>query len=153
MIERLTHGKGQILPVADEGETYVFLHELGQLLTHEAQKQLEKKAHFLFGPLPVFLGKGIHGDVPYAPAPAFAHQRAHGVHAGEMSFGAGEPPFSGPSAVAVHDDRNVLRQSLFHAPFHVDAGPLLRLPARMTRKARLAPAFLPDAGLHVVRFP
>ena len=81
------------------------------------KEELEKEAHLGFRALPVFFGKSVNGDVPYAEGTTFAHQRTHGIHARKVPLGAGKAALAGPAAVAVHDDGDMLRQIFGHGFF------------------------------------
>jgi hypothetical protein len=74
------------------------------------EKQVHEHADLIGGPAPVLAAEGEQREMAHLAFRAFLHHPAHHPHAGTM---AGRPRHAarpGPPAVAVHDDRNMLRR-------------------------------------------
>ena len=72
---------------------------------------MHQRGHFAARAFPVFNREGIKRQNRNAKLGRTLHHLSHGVDTGTMPSDARQAPLSGPAAIAVHDDRDVGRQS------------------------------------------
>ncbi len=75
-------------------------------------EQLHQEADLGARPVPILIGEDEQGEVGDADLACGLDHGAHRILAAAMALRTGKPVLARPSAVAVHNDRNVARQPL-----------------------------------------
>src|SRR5438270_737980 len=89
--------------------------QLINLPTNGLGEQAHQGVDLVFGTRPVFCGKGIEGEHPDATLVGRLGDTTDGLDPCLVTHDARQQPFTGPAAVAIHDDRDVLgRGQLAH---------------------------------------
>ena len=113
--DRLAQRLRQSIAAADHRQADAMLKQLGQLTLEVRREQIEQKAHFVGGTLPVVAGERVQRELRHAALRAVGHDFARGLRATRVPHPAGTALSGGPPAIAVHDQRQMLRYTR-HAP-------------------------------------
>ena len=104
---------GQARYIADDTEIEAPLLPLvlgligfGEVLVEDLHEGFD----LIFGAFPVLGGKRVEGHGLKTDVVAVVHDLFEDFRALDVAFGTGKSPLSGPPAVSVHDDADVLRQ-------------------------------------------
>ena len=108
LLEHLAGLLGKGGEVAEEAQAHVLLVEQRQLVHERGREEVHEQIDLVLRPLPVLSRERVDGQHVKAEADARRDRLAQRVDAGDMALAAVEPAGSGPAAVAVHDDRDVL---------------------------------------------
>ena len=96
--------------VADHAQAYALGVEVADFFLQVEGKQTHQAAHFFEGAAPVFGTKSKQSEVANAALAAGLHDGAHAARTHGMAGRLGQAARTGPAAVAIHNDGDVLRQ-------------------------------------------
>ena len=116
VVDGCIEGVGETGAVAEHDEADAVLHEGLELLDHRLEHQLHQGVDLVAGATPVLLGECEEREILDPGLNRGLGAGAHAFDAFEMPEDAFAAPFPGPSAVTVHNDGHVGRNSLFR--FH-----------------------------------
>jgi hypothetical protein len=103
------HVRGQLVRAADRVQPHLLLDEVVQLALEEEIEQAHQAGHFLRGAFPVFRRERVKREVAHAQLAGGVDDGADRLHAPPVTFEPGQPARLRPTAIAVHDDGDVLR--------------------------------------------
>ena len=119
----------QRVAIADETQTHLVLVEVVDLAIHGFEEQLHQTIHFDGRPLPVLARECEQRECADTAPRAFLYAHAHRTHAFLVAGMARKASCLGPSPVAIHNDRDVLRSA------HGRRQRVERLPAHTCRSS------------------
>src|SRR5689334_6584705 len=90
--------------------------QLVDLAIQRLHEQPHECAHFFRGTAPVFAAEGKERQRLVLALHAFTDAHSHRLYAFLVTSLAWQATRAGPTAIAVHDDRDVTRQAHRHAP-------------------------------------
>ncbi len=100
----------QQVPIADEAQPHLIAVQVRHFALQGVEKQLHEHADLVCGPAPILAAECEQRQITHLALDAFLHHPAHHLEAGAMSGGPRQAARSGPPAVAVHDDCDMLRR-------------------------------------------
>src|SRR5207302_3383123 len=98
----------QFMDPSGKPEFDAALCQLINLPTNGLGEQAHQGVDLVFGTRPVFCGKGIEGEHPDATLVGRLGDTTDGLDPCLVTHDARQQPLTGPAAVAIHDDRDVL---------------------------------------------
>ncbi len=108
-VHRLSRGGREPLEVAQRPHRHAPRAQVVHLAGDILLEQPHQRVHLEGGPLPVLLAEGEEGEHAHAGIQRALDHLPHRAHAGVVAQRPRQRPAAGPTAVAVHDDRDVGR--------------------------------------------
>ena len=109
LFDRLHKFFGKDAPIAHHMKPHAGFEQRFCLLLETGYKEIEKSINLFSRTIPVFTGKGEHREMFDSAAPRRLDNGSNRFHASSMSFDARQKATLSPTAVAVHNDCEVVR--------------------------------------------
>ena len=100
---------GEAAPVPEHVDLHALIAQLRHLLRDVLLEQVHERGDLERRTVPVFVGEGKQGQHFHAGLDRAFDRFANGFHPGAVAERTGQPAFTRPAAIAVHDDRHVAR--------------------------------------------
>ena len=110
--DRAAGVRRELVEPSQEADADTLLRQLGRLALDRVLEQLEQAGHLVVRTRPVLAAEGVQREDRHTAPDDVAQQGPDGLHAGRVAFELGPVMAARPAAVAVHDDRDVVRQVL-----------------------------------------
>ncbi len=107
----LRQGATQQIAIAHEAQPYAVAVQVGDLAIQGIQKEIHEHADFIGRPAPVFAAEGEQGQKIHLAAGAFLDDPPDHLDAGTMPGGTRQAAQPRPTAIAVHDDGDMVRHT------------------------------------------
>ena len=108
-LDQVADTRVETVQIADHAQADAVRVQLADLALQRGDEQAHQERHFVVRTAPVFRTEGEQRQVFDALPGARLDGRAHRVDTARMARHARQAPLGGPTAVAIHDDRDMSR--------------------------------------------